>query len=86
MTSNHNTEERLMNSWTATMRELTADETALVSGAFTWEALGGAMLAGMIAGGLGAAATGAGIPAGALGGALLAGTAYCINDLIAYCF
>lgn len=75
-----------MNGWTTTMRELTAEETALVSGAFTWEELGAAMLAGGIVGGLGAAATGAGVPAGILGGVLLGGIAYCVRDLITMCF
>ena len=75
-----------MDGWTATMRELTAEETSLVSGAFTWEELGAAMIAGGIVGGLGAAATGAGVPAGILGGALLGGIAYCVKDLIVTCF
>jgi hypothetical protein len=75
-----------MDGWTATMRELTPAETALVSGAFSWEAFGGAMLAGGVVGGLGAAATGAGIPAGILGGALLGGLGYVINDLYIQCY
>lgn len=75
-----------MDGWTTTMRELTPAETALVSGAFTWEALGSAMLAGAIVGGLGAAATGAGIPVGALGGALLGGIGYTLNDMFLHCF
>jgi hypothetical protein len=44
-----------MDGWTTTMRELTPAETAFVSGAFTWEGLGSAMLTGAIVGGLGAA-------------------------------
>lgn len=75
-----------MDGWTTTMRELTAAETALVSGAFTWTELGAAMLAGGIVGGLGAAATGAGIPAGILGGMLLGGIGYMVKDLIVTCF
>jgi hypothetical protein len=75
-----------MHGSTTTIRELTAEETSLVSGAFTWEALGGAMLAGATVGGLGAAATGAGIPAGILAGALLGGIGYTINDLFQHCF
>jgi hypothetical protein len=75
-----------MDGWTTTMRELTPAETTLVSGAFTWEALGAAMLAGGIVGGLGAAATGAGIPAGIVGGALLGGIGYTLNDLFIHCF
>jgi hypothetical protein len=79
-------EERLMNANVATIRELTLDETALVGGAWTWTGLGGAMLTGGIVGGLGAAATGAGIPLGALGGALLGGAGYLINDFFVNCF
>jgi hypothetical protein len=75
-----------MDGWTTTMRELTAEETALVSGAFTWGGLGSAMLTGMVVGGLGAAATGAGIPVGMLGGALVGGIGYCLNDLFNYAF
>ena len=75
-----------MDGWTTTMRELTADETALVSGAFTWTELGASMVAGGIVGGLGAAATGAGIPAGILGGMLLGGIAYSVKELIVFCF
>jgi hypothetical protein len=86
MLSNPIKEERLMDGWTATMRELTAEETLLVSGAFTWTDLGAAMVAGGIIGGLGAAATGAGVPAGILGGALLGGIGYCVKDLIVTCF
>jgi hypothetical protein len=75
-----------MDGWTTTMRELTAQETAFVSGAFTWTALGSAMATGAIVGGLGAAATGAGIPAGMLAGGLLGGIGYCLNDLFNHCF
>jgi len=75
-----------MDGWTATMRELTTEETALVSGAFTWTELGAAMVAGGLVGGLGAAATGAGVPAGILGGALLGGLGYVVKDLIVTCF
>ena len=74
-----------MDGWTTTMRELTADETALVSGAFTWQGLGGAMLAGGIAGGLGAAITGVAVPPAILGGMLVGGISYCITDLINQC-
>jgi hypothetical protein len=75
-----------MDGWTTTMRELTPAEAELVSGAFTWEALGSAMLAGAVVGGLGAAATGAGIPAGMLAGALLGGIGYSLNDFFVHCF
>jgi hypothetical protein len=86
MAMNHTKEEPNMDGWTATMRELTTEETALVSGAFTWTDLGSSMVAGGLVGGLGAAATGAGVPAGILGGALLGGLAYCVKDLITTCF
>ena len=86
MLSNPIKEERHMDGSTTTMRELTAEETSLVSGAFTVEELGAAMVAGAIVGGLGAAATGAGVPAGILGGALLGGIGYCVKDLIVTCF
>jgi hypothetical protein len=85
MPSNHIKEDH-MDGWSTTMRELTPAETALVSGAFTWEGLGSAMLTGAIVGGLGAAATGAGIPVGALGGALLGGIGYSLSDLFLRCF
>jgi hypothetical protein len=85
MTTNHSKEESIMDGWTTTMRELTAEETALVSGAFTWQGLGGAMLAGGIVGGVGAAITGAGVPPAILAGMLLGGVSYCITDLINQC-
>jgi hypothetical protein len=75
-----------MDGWTTTMRELTTEETALVSGAFTWTGLGSAMATGVIVGGLGAAATGAGIPAGMVAGGLLGGIGYLLNDLFNHCF
>jgi hypothetical protein len=74
-----------MDGWTTTMRELTTEETALVSGAFTWQGLGGAMLAGGLVGGIGAAVTGAGVPPAILAGMLLGGVSYCITDLINQC-
>jgi hypothetical protein len=82
---NHSKEESIMDGWTTTMRELTAEETALVSGAFTWQGLGGAMLAGGLVGGLGASVTGAGVPPAILAGMLLGGISYCITDLITQC-
>jgi hypothetical protein len=85
MALNHIKEDH-MDGWTTTMRELTPAETALVSGAFTWDGLGSAMLTGAIVGGLGAAATGAGAPVGALGGALLGGIGYCVSDIFLHCF
>jgi hypothetical protein len=75
-----------MNSAVTTMRELSLEETALVSGAWTWEGLAAAMITGGVAGGLGAAATGAGIPAGAVGGALVGGASYLIHDMFTFCF
>jgi hypothetical protein len=85
MSWNHYKEGSIMDGWTTTMRELTADETALVSGAFTWQGLGGAMLAGGLVGGVGAAVTGAGVPPAILAGMLLGGIGYCITDLINQC-
>jgi hypothetical protein len=71
---------------TPTFRELSTEEIALVSGAFSWDAFAAAVVAGGITGGLAAAATGAGVPAGVLAGALLGGAGYAINDLITLCF
>jgi hypothetical protein len=85
MTSDHIKEDSKMDGWTTTMRELTAGETVLVGGAFTWQGLGGAMLVGGVAAGLGAAATGVGIPPAILGGMLVGGIGYCITDLITQC-
>lgn len=85
MTANHSKEESIMDGWTTTMRELTAEETGLVSGAFTWQGLGGAMLAGGIVGGISASVTGAGVPPAILAGMLLGGVSYCITDLINQC-
>jgi hypothetical protein len=85
MTWDHSKEESIMDGWTTTMRELTTEEMALVSGAFTWQGLGGAMLAGGLVGGLGAAVTGAGVPPAILAGMLLGGISYCITDLINQC-
>jgi hypothetical protein len=69
------------------MRELTPAEMALVSGAdFSWGALGAAMATGAIVGGLGAAATGAGIPMGMVGGALLGGIGYSLSNLFETCW
>ena len=85
MSANHSKEESIMDGWTTTMRELTAEETVLVSGAFTRQGLGGAMVAGGIVGGVGAAVTGAGVPPAILAGMLLGGVSYCITDLINQC-
>ena len=77
-----------MDAYAITMRELTAAETALVSGGdFSWGELGGHMLLGAGVGGLaGAAAAGVGAGPGALGGFLLGGIEYCFGELIDYCF
>jgi hypothetical protein len=75
-----------MNSTVATIRELSIEEAAVVSGAWTWEGLAGAMITGGVVGGMGGALTGAGIPLGALTGSLLAGTGYLINDWMMWCF
>ena len=85
MSRDHSKEESIMDGWTTTMRELTVEETALVSGAFTWQGLGGAMLAGGLVGGIGAAVTGAGVPPAILAGMLLGGISYCVTDLINQC-
>jgi len=69
-----------------TIRELDADELALVGGAWTWEGLAAAMFTGGIVGGVSGMATGVGAPAGALGGALLGGASYLIHDMFMYCF
>lgn len=74
-----------MSSSVSTIRELTAEETILVGGAWTWQGLAGAMISGAVVGGLGGAVSGIGIPMGALSGALLGGTSYLINDFIVNC-
>ena len=75
-----------MDGTVTTIRELTLEEMQLVSGAWTWQGLGAAMLTGGIVGGVIGAATGVGIPAGALSGALLGGMGYLINDMIVTCW
>lgn len=73
-----------MNATATTLRELTAQETALVGGAeFTWSGFAAHVGAGALAGGLaGAAAAGVGAGPGALGGALLGGIEYSVAELI----
>jgi len=68
-----------------TIRELTAEELELVSGAWTWDGLASAMITGGIVGGISGAATGAGAPMGAVAGALLGGMGYLIKDIVDYC-
>jgi hypothetical protein len=67
-----------------TIRELSIEETALVSGAFSWEDLGQAMFVGGVTGAMAGSITPAGPLAGGIGGALIGGAAYCINDLWNY--
>ena len=71
-----------------TMRELTAAEMALVSGAeFSWGELAGHMLLGAGVGAMvGAAGAGLGAGPGAVGGFLLGGIEYSLGQLIDYCF
>ena len=67
-----------------TLRELTAEETALVGGGeFTWGGFFGHVAGGAIAGGLaGAAAAGVGAGPGALAGGLLGGIEYSVSSLV----
>ena len=67
-----------------TLRELTAEETALVGGGeFTWGGFLGHMAGGAIGGALaGAAVGGVGAGPGALAGALLGGIEYSVSSLI----
>ena len=66
-----------------TLRELTAEEMALVGGGFSWSGFVGHVAAGAIAGGLaGAAVGGVGAGPGALAGGLLGGIEYSVSSLI----
>jgi hypothetical protein len=67
-----------------TIRELSVEEMALVSGAFSWEDLGQAMLVGALTGAMAGSITPAGPVLGAIGGGLIAGAAYCFNDILNY--
>jgi hypothetical protein len=73
-----------MEAYATTLRELTAEETALVGGAeFTWGGFLGHVGGGAIAGGLaGSLVGGVGAGPGALGGALLGGIEYCASSII----
>jgi hypothetical protein len=77
-----------MDGYAITMRELTAAETAFVSGGdWTWGEFFGHMAVGAGMGAMvGAAGAGLGIGPGALGGALIGGIEYCFGELIEYCF
>lgn len=71
------------------MRELSAEELLLVSGAWSWGEFGGAVFAGAVTGGMvGAMVGGAGVGPGALGGALIGGAGYAAlyawNGLISF--
>lgn len=76
-----------MDGYAITMRELTAAETAFVSGGWSWGEFFGHMAVGATVGGMvGAAGAGLGIGPGALGGALIGGIEYSFGELIEYCF
>jgi hypothetical protein len=80
-------EESNMDGCAVTIRELTAAETAFVSGGFSWGELAGHMAVGAGVGALvGAAGAGVGAGPGALGGFLIGGIEYCFGELIDYCF
>ena len=66
------------------LRELTAEETALVGGGeFGWDGFFGHVAGGAIAGGLaGSLVGGLGAGPGAVGGALLGGIEYSVSSLI----
>ena len=66
----------------AATRELSIADLGAMAGGF-WKELGGAMLAGGVAGGLGGAAVGGiGAVPGAIGGGLLGGIGYCISQIL----
>jgi hypothetical protein len=77
-----------MDGYAITMRELTAAETAFVSGGdWSWGEFFGHMAVGAGMGAMvGAAGAGLGIGPGALGGALIGGIEYSFGELIEYCF
>jgi hypothetical protein len=64
-------------------RELSLEELdAVAAGEFSWGALGKAMAAGAVTGGLGGSVVGGvGAGPGAVGGGLLAGIGYCISSI-----
>jgi hypothetical protein len=73
-----------MDATAMTLRELTAEEMALVGGGeFTWGGFFGHVGGGALAGGLaGATVAGVGAGAGALAGGLLGGIEYCASSII----
>jgi len=72
----------------STIRELTAEEIAWVSGGeFTWSGFFGSAAGGAVAGALtGSLVGGLGAGPGALAGGLLGGIAYSVDQLVEYCF
>ena len=72
-----------MDATVGTMRELTIEELAFVSGAFSWGEMAGHMVLGAGIGAMaGAAAGGVGAGPGALAGFLLGGIEYGLGELI----
>jgi hypothetical protein len=74
-----------MDATVATVRELTIEEMALVSGAFSWGELAGQMVVGAGIGAMaGAAGAGLGAGPGALAGFLIGGIEYSLGELIEF--
>jgi hypothetical protein len=74
-----------MDATVATVRELTIEEMALVSGAFSWGELAGHMVVGAGIGAMaGAAGAGLGAGPGALAGFLIGGIEYSLGELIEF--
>lgn len=70
----------------ATIRDLTHEEIALVSGAWEWDELIAAAAAGGVTGGMMAWWTGAAWVPAIVGGALTGAAAYLVRDMIVNCF
>jgi hypothetical protein len=76
-----------MDATVTTMRELTTEEMAVVSGAFSWGELAGHMVLGAGVGAMaGAAGAGLGAGPGALAGFLIGGIEYSVGELIDFYF
>ena len=77
-----------MEATATTLRELTAEETALVGGGdFTWSGFFGHMAGGAVAGALaGSLVGGVGAIPGAVGGGLLGGIEYSIGSIVEEAF
>jgi hypothetical protein len=79
----HFKEETTMDTCATTIRELTAAETELVGGAFTWGGFFGHVAGGAITGGLmGSIVPGLGTGMGAVAGGLLGGIEYSVSDIV----